>query len=97
MIKMTTKPFCSETYKIPKNKPLYEKKISELEEYPDDCGECGNSQAYYGPVIWPSNLKEWAIACVGNLKACDKDGYHEYRLVWKFLVDKFELTKDDLK
>ena len=41
---------------------LHEKKISELEEYPDDCGCCGESQG--GPVVYSLDLKQWAIAVV---------------------------------
>jgi len=71
---------------------LHEKKISELEEYPDG-----------GPVVYSSDLKQWAIAVVKELtKGYDyyigeKGGYTgKNDNIVNFLIDRFELTEDDL-
>jgi len=82
-------------------KKIHEKKISELEEYPDDCGCCGESQG--GPVVYSLDLKQWAIAVVKELtKGYDyyigeKGGYTgKNDNIVNFLIDRFELTEDDL-
>jgi len=79
-------------------KHLHEKKISELVTlFPVVNGNI----AY----IHPSDLKQWAIAIVKEYdkqsEECDpktqRDEFTSLRVIIEFLIDKFELTKDDLK
>lgn len=77
-------------------KKLHEKKISEIDVEIIK----GNRVAIpTKALIYRKSLKQWAIAVVKESKSIkyDEQGYAEGRIIINFLIDRFEITKEELK
>lgn len=94
------------------DKPLYKKNISELINDECDCYWCcelspetSKSEKLCSRSIDEERLKQWAIACLWQLKYNRdqylKSGAKDLAMnavgIINFLIDKFELTEEDLK
>ena len=84
-------------------KPLHEKKISEvINDFACYCEEQGG-ETKERFLNFENKLKQWSIAVVKSLPCPGVDApitgpwKHEDGGVRKFLIDRFELTEEDLK